>query len=185
MLGDLILEEGTKMGMLLTATPGFRGRRIEAGLLSAGQDFTRHTTPFAVGLGRFVDFDCGDFIGREALLAADRTCRTWGMRVEGGIALRGRTIHRDGEEIGRVTSSTWSPYQVCGVGIVHLDGTAAGPGSVVEVDCSDGTRRRAELCSLPMYDAKGDIVRGIDTRVPMAPAPWPGVPSSESVTAPA
>ena len=66
-LGDLILEEGSKRGMILTATPGFRCRRIEAGLLSAGQDFDHTTTPFAVGLGRFIDFEKGDFIGREAL----------------------------------------------------------------------------------------------------------------------
>ena len=56
-LGDLILEEGSKMGMIITATPSFRGRRIEAGLLSAGQDFTNETNPFSVGLGRFVDLD--------------------------------------------------------------------------------------------------------------------------------
>ena len=31
-LGDLILNEGSKMGMIITATPSFRGRRIEAGL---------------------------------------------------------------------------------------------------------------------------------------------------------
>ena len=179
-LGDLILAEGEKMGMLLTATPGFRGRRIEAGLLSAGQDFTHHTTPFAVGLGRFIDFECGDFIGREALTAADRICRSWGMRVEGGIALRGHPLHRNGQEIGRVTSSTWSPYQLCGIGIVYLDNDVQGsdvqgPGSVVNVDCTDGLRRRAELCTLPMYDPKGEIVRGIDTAIPAGPNPWPGI----------
>jgi aminomethyltransferase len=175
MLGDLLLSEGSAMGMILTATPGFRGRRIETGLLSAGQDFTRDTTPFSVGLGRFVDFDCGDFIGRDALKKADRTCRTWGLRVEGGIALRGRTLRRNGEEIGRVTSSTWSPYQVCGIGIAHLDGAQHGPGTVVDVTCVDGTERRAELCTLPMVDPKGEIVRGIDTRIPDGPVPWAGI----------
>ena len=39
-LGDLILEEGSKLGMIITATPVFRCRRIEAGLLSAGQDLS-------------------------------------------------------------------------------------------------------------------------------------------------
>lgn len=177
-LGDLILAEGTKMGMLLTATPGFRGRRIEAGLLSAGQDFSRHTTPFAVGLGRFVDFDCGDFIGREALIQADRTCRTWGLRVEGGIALRGPTLFHRGRLVGRVTSSTWSPWQVCGVRIVHLeagDGAALGPGSVVELACTDGSTRRGQLCPLPMYDPKGEIVRGLTTAIPTGPEPWGGI----------
>ena len=46
-IGDLILSEGQKMGMILTATPSFRGRRIEGGLLSAGQDFNNKTKPFS------------------------------------------------------------------------------------------------------------------------------------------
>ncbi len=182
MLGDLILEEGTKMGMILTATPGFRGRRIEAGLLSAGQDFTSGTTPFSVGLGKFLDFDCGDFVGREALLKADRACRTWGLRVDGGTALRGDTLTIAGEKVGRVTSSTWSPFQVCGVGIVHMNSAEIGPGSVVEVECVDGTTRWAELCALPMYDPKGEFVRGINTTVPTGPAPWGGVSKTGAAT---
>ena len=177
MLGDLILEEGAKKGMILTATPGFRCRRIEAGLLSAGQDFTPDTTPFSVGLGKFIDFDSGDFIGRNALMAADKTCRSWGIRVEGGIALRGQTLEQNGKIVGRVTSSTWSPFQVCGVGIVHLTEADLVPGDIVDVHCSDGSLRRAELCTLPMYDPKGELVRGINTTIPRAPEPWAGIPS--------
>lgn len=161
--------------MILTATPGFRCRRIEAGLLSAGQDFDHTTTPFSVGLGRFIDFDKGDFIGHEALLEADKGTRSWGLRVEGGIALRGRTLERNGALIGRVTSSTWSPYQVCGVGIVHLDSADLGPGTPVEVQCSDGTLHRTELCTLPMYDPEGAIVRGKNRAVPESPKPWQGI----------
>ena len=75
-LGDLILEEGKKMGMIITGTPSFRGRRIEAGLLSAGQDFTNDTNPFSVGLGRFVDLKKDYFIGKKSLLNADKKCRS-------------------------------------------------------------------------------------------------------------
>ena len=179
MLGELILEEGSNMGMILTATPGFRCRRIEAGLLSAGQDFTHTTTPFAVGLGRFIDFEKGDFVGRTALMAADKTCRSWGIRVEGGTAVRGDTLEKSGQPIGRVTSSTWSPFQVCGVGIVHLNNTHLGPGAVVDVQCTDGKLHRGEICTLPMYDPKGEIVRGINKVIPTEPEPWAGI----SVTA--
>ncbi|MGH1482340.1 MAG: aminomethyltransferase family protein [Geminicoccales bacterium] len=174
-LGDLILGEGAKKGMILTATPGFRCRRIEAGLLSAGQDFDHTTTPFAVGLGRFIDFDKGDFIGREALWAADKQTRSFGLRVEGGIALRGRTLKWNGATVGRVTSSTWSPYQVCGVGIVHLDSSHLGPGALVDVHCTDGELHRAELCSLPMYDPEGAIVRGKVQAIPEGPSRWKGI----------
>ena len=53
--------------MKLTGTPVFRARRIEAGLLSAGRDFNKSTTPFDVGLNKFVDMQKGNFIGKQAL----------------------------------------------------------------------------------------------------------------------
>ncbi len=183
MLGDLIFEKGQRMGMILTATPGFRCRRIEAGLLSAGQDFDHNCTPFSVGLGRFIDFEKNvDFIGRESLLEQDKRCRSWGLRVEDGIALRGHSIQKSGLSVGRVTSSTWSPFQVCGVGIVYMNNFDTGPGQIVDVHCSDQKMHRGELCSLPMYDPEGKIVRGIDRTIPKEPRPWTGVsPKNGSV----
>ena len=174
-IGDLILKEGMKMGMILTATPSFRGRRIEAGLLSAGQDFTRDTNPYSVGLGRFVNLKKKNFIGKKALIVANKKCRSWGIRVVKGIALKGRTIKFKNKFIGNVTSSTWSPFQVCGVGIVLLDNVNIGPGTVVNVKCTDGKIHKGELCNLPMYDVKGEIVRGINKDIPKKPKPWQGI----------
>ena len=176
-LGELILAEGTKLGMILTATPSFRGRRIEAGLLSAGQDFTNNTNPFSVGLGRFVDLEKDDFIGKKALLNADKECRSWGIRIVDGVAKKGRSIKLNDKYIGKITSSTWSPYQVCGVGIVLLDKSEIGPGSIVDVECTDEKLHKAELCKLPMYDPKGEIVRGINQNIPKGPEPWSGIKS--------
>ena len=171
-LGDLILEEGSKMGMIITATPVFRCRRIEAGLLSAGQDFTNKTNPYSVGLGRFVDIDKENFIGKEALQKANKKCLTWGIRVDGGTAIRGKSLKINSEVVGEVTSSTWSPYQVCGVGIVHMQDNDFGPGTVLDVDCTNGKVHKGELCKLPMYDIKGEIVRGINNDIPKEPSPW-------------
>ena len=174
-LGDLILEEGSKMGMIITATPVFRCRRIEAGLLSAGQDFTNKTNPYSVGLGRFVDIDKENFIGKEALQKANKKCLTWGIRVDGGTAIRGKSLKINTKVVGEVTSSTWSPYQVCGVGIVHMQDSNYGPGTLLDVDCTNGKIHKGELCKLPMYDAKGDIVRGINNDIPKEPSPWTGI----------
>lgn len=176
-LGDYILEEGKKLGMILVATPGFRCRRIEAGLLSAGQDFSKKTNPFSVGLGRFVNFDKEDFVGKEALLSSDKRCRTWGIRVMDGTAIKGESIKINEKKIGTITSSTWSPYQICGVGIVHLDNNDNGPGDIVDVKCTDGKVHKGEICKLPMYDEKGEIVRGIDKNIPKEPSPWTGIKS--------
>ena len=126
------------MGMILTASPGFRCRRIEAGLLSAGRDFTRDRSPFAVGLGKFIDFNKGDFIGRDYLLNASKDCLTWGMRVKNSFALVDSEISINNKKVGIVTSSTWSPFQVCGVAIVHMDKAEFGPDTIVDVRCDDG-----------------------------------------------
>ena len=69
----------------------------------------------------------------------------------------------------------WSPYQVCGVGIVHMSNYDLGPGAILDVKCTDGNIRKGELCKLPMYDAKGEIVRGVNTDIPSQPKPWEGL----------
>ena len=174
-IGDLILSKGEEMGMILTASPGFRCRRIEACLLSAGRDFTNERTPFSVGLGKFIDFTKGDFIGREFLLNSNKDCLTWGMRVENSFALVDSEILIDNKKVGIVTSSTWSPFQVCGVAIVHMDGKEYGPGTIVDINCDDGNIHKGEICTLPMYDEKGEIQRGIKQDIPSSPIPWKGV----------
>ncbi len=174
-IGDLILSEGQKMGMILTATPSFRGRRIEAGLLSAGQDFNKNTNPFSVGLGKFVDLDKKDFIGKNALSNVQKKCRTWGLRVKESVALKGENIFIENKLIGKVTSSTWSPFQVCGVAIIHLNNDNIGPGSVIDVKCLDGNLYKGEICKLPMYDEKNEIVRGLSKNIPSKPEPWAGI----------
>jgi aminomethyltransferase len=174
MVGDRITEVGKTHGMLLTGTPVFRARRIEAGLLAAGADFDGTVDPFAAGLGHFLDLEKQDFIGRRALKEADKRPRTWGMRVRGGIANRGRVLSQNGSVVGLVCSSAWSPYQECGVAIVRMDNPEMGPGTELDVACIDGAKHSAQLCTLPMYDTQGAIVRGKDTIVPQGPKPWRG-----------
>lgn len=168
-IGDHILNTGQAFGMIITGTPVFRARRIEAGLLNAGSDFGADTSPFEVGLGAFVEFDDRDFIGRKALEGADRGCRTWGMRVTGGVSQLGRVITVGGEIVGRVCSSGYSPYQGCGVCIVRMDNPTHGPGMKVQVEVTGGSRCDAELCTLPMYDADRLIPRGKLVDIPTRP----------------
>ena len=159
-VGDRILKEGQAFGMIITSAQVFRARRIEAGLLNAGADFDSTVTPFDAGLGRFVDLAKGDFIGKKALERADRRCRTWGLRTEGGIAQLGRTVSRGGSAVGRVTSTAWSPFQQCGVAIARMDDRIDGPGTQLDVESFDGPVLRGELCTLPMYDPERLIPRG-------------------------
>lgn len=166
-IGEKVLEAGVPYGMKPTSVASFRARRIEAGLMNAGSDFDDQTTPFAAGLGDMVEMDKGDFIGREALEAADKRCRTWGMKVDGGTAAAGRTITDGSQSIGNVNSTTWSPGLKCGVALVRMYSAEFGPGDNVQVHCLDGSVRKATLCETPMYDAKREIPRGKLVDIPL------------------
>ncbi len=170
-VGNRIWQAGQANGMVLSGTPVFRARRIEAGLMSQAE-FEETTTPYDAGLGHFVKIDHRNFIGKAALEVADKQNRTFGMRVRGGIAERGRTLSIDGKIIGQVTSSTWSPFQECGVALVRVDDPAMGQGTEVRVLGTDQRTHKAVLCCLPMYDAAGDIVRGRVANPPAGPDPW-------------
>ena len=172
LIGNHIMQIGEKYGMILAGTPGFRARRIEAGLLSANNDFTKNTTPFEVGLGKFVDLNKSDFVGKKALEKAEKKSKIWGIKVKDGIALRGNNISISNKNIGVISSSTWSPYLECGVGIVRLDLDDIEIGTKVDVISINGEKLMAEICSLPMYDEKGLILRGIDKNIPDKPHPW-------------
>ncbi|AGM41104.1 glycine cleavage system protein T [Spiribacter salinus M19-40] len=159
-IGDRILEVGQQYEMGTTPAEVTNARRIEGGLLFAGTDFDATITPFEAGFGRIVDLEKGDFAGREALRTADRRCRTWGLTCPGGTARHGLTVSQAGQPAGRVTSSAWSPTLGTGIAIVRLDDPEAGPGTQLEVLCTDGQTHAAEVCSLPLYDQAGDIPRG-------------------------
>jgi aminomethyltransferase len=169
-LGEKILDVGEAHGMHTIPAAAINARRIEAGLLFSGADFDESVTPFAAGLGAFVDLEKADFIGKTALARADPRRLTWGLKCAGGVARRGETLSFNGESAGRVCSSAWSPYLQCGVSIVRLKDPVLQPGAVVRVECVDDHARDGEICKLPMYDPAGDIPRGKCMDIPAIPA---------------
>ena len=85
------------------------------------------------------------------------------------MAQLGRVITSDGEVVGRVCSSGYSPYQGCGVCIVRMDNPTHGPDTKVNVEVTDGSQCDAKLCTLPMYDADRLIPRGKLVDIPTRP----------------
>ena len=171
-IGKKLWEIGKNFDLRLTGTPVFRARRIEAGLLSAGRDFNRYTNPFEVGLGKFMDMNKGNFIGRESLLGVDKSTKISGMRVPDGIAKIGKSIFFEDQLIGEVTSSSWSPYQDCGVSIIRFYEANLSKGLVLDVLDNQNKNLKGYICELPMYDEKGEIVRGIKAKIPTEPSSW-------------
>ncbi len=141
-------------------------RRIEAGILNAGSDFSTATTPYDVHLGRFVDEDKGHFIGKTALANAPREPRLHGLKCLAGAPLIAAPVEKNGQRIGHVTAGAVSPYLGHGIGYALLDTPQQSPGDTVIVGCQDGSMQVAELVDLPFYDTLAEIPRGKRVEIP-------------------
>ena len=127
--------------------------RIEAGLLSYGNDMTILDDPFQCGLGRYVDLDA-PFLGRDAL----RT-RTEPDRKLCGLVFETDDLPRlvqrwpvafDGAEMGHVTSAAVSPDWGAGIAFAMLDRPAWANGTEVTVAAPGGERRAKVHRELPL-----------------------------------
>jgi len=156
-----LIAAGKPHGLIGTGLDSMGIRRIEGGILDNGTDMDSSMTPFAAGLGKFVDFDKGDFIGRDALLDADRRCRLFGLRVADAAPLRGSEVLDGGATVGWMTTGAWSPYLECGVGYVRFDAPGYQPGDRVAVRLPDGGEHDGEVVELPFYDKEKLIPRGL------------------------
>ncbi len=117
--GAWLWERLFEAGALYGVIPGAPNqiRRVEAGLLSYGTDMDASTNPLELGLEKFVDLDGpDDFIGKAALqrVAADGPARQRiGLFVDGAPIrqppIRWWPVSAGGQDVGVVTSATWSP----------------------------------------------------------------------------
>ncbi|MEM6310772.1 MAG: aminomethyltransferase family protein [Pseudomonadota bacterium] len=151
---------GADFGMEIFGLDAMNIRRIEAGILNAGADFSPKTTPYEAGLGRFVDADKGDFIGKTALETADKGRRSHGVKCAEGEPLIAGSVYIDGASAGVVTAGATSPFLGHGIGIALMDTSMHAPGTSVEIRCKDGSVQAGELVELPMYDQACEIPRG-------------------------
>jgi aminomethyltransferase len=150
---------GEDFGISLFGLDSMHIRRIEAGILNAGSDFNETTNPYEVGLGRFVDEDKGDFIGKAALQNATRESRSTGIYSDAEPLIGGEIVV-GGNVVGRVTAGAVSPYLERGIGIALMDEAKFNEGDSVQIRCIDGELHEGELASLPLYDKEAEIPRG-------------------------
>lgn len=157
---------GKPFGMEIFGLDAMNIRRIEAGILNAGSDFNATTTPFDVNLGRFVDKDKADFIGKSALQGKTDKPRLWGIRCPQGEPLIAAPVDVSGGRQGIVTAGATSPYLGFGIGYALMDDTSTGHGDAVRVGCRDGSMQEAQLIQLPYYDKEAEIPRGKRVDIP-------------------
>ena len=120
-----------------------------------GSDLSPDHTPLEAGLGPFVDFGKGKFIGRDALLEQ----KTYGVpnklsaiRVqEKSPPIRSHyAVLAGGRSVAETTSGALSPSLGCGIALAYLPFPLAKAGQDLEIDVR-GRRYRATVVKKPFY----------------------------------
>ena len=154
-LWNMILEAGKPYGIKPCGLGARDTLRLEAGMCLYDHDISEDITPLEAGLDWVVSFEKGEFIGKEALLKQKEEGikrRRVGLRIiEKGIPREHCKIYKNGEEIGFVTSGTFSPLLKYGIGMGYVKTEYSEVGTKVEVDIR-GRRFKAEIVSMPFYD---------------------------------
>jgi len=127
--------------------------RLEACFHLHGQDLTPERNPIEAGLGWCCAEGTG-FIGSESIArvrAAGPREKLAPFKIEGdGIPRQGNPVLAAEEEVGVVSSGTFSPSLEIGIGMAYLRPDLAEPGTEVEIDVR-GKRRPARVASKPLY----------------------------------
>lgn len=161
-LWDHLLASGEPFGMEFSTSTSMGIRRIEAGILDNGSDIEPDLTPFSAGLGHFVNFEQGDFIGRAALEMSDRRQLLFGLVCPTATPEAGLSVHFDNAPVGHMTIGTWSPTLDTGVGYVRFDrplGDEDWLGKTVLLQGQEGTQHEATVDLLPFIDKEKQLPR--------------------------
>lgn len=160
---DSMLEAGKPHNLMVIAPSHIR--RLEAGILSYGQDMDIETNPFEVGLAWQVDPEKDNYIGKEALAK---------IREEGveqqlvGIRMGGEPLtwynedfwliaDADGNDIGYVTSAFFSPSLDTNIAMGFVPVKYAELGTELQVRLPKDGAVEALVVEKPFKDPKKEI----------------------------
>ena len=154
-----ILEQGEEFNLGVIAPSHIR--RLEAGILSYGQDMDIENNPFEVRLGWQVDLGKEDFIGKQALVRIKEEGvqqRLVGLRVGGEpIVWYNEDFYlvKDGDtgdDVGYVTSAFWSPTLESNIALAVMPRSHWRRGTKVKVQLPKDGIVNAEVVRVPFVD---------------------------------
>jgi len=167
--GDQLWEIVMKAGKpydIQPATPSSI-ERVESGLLNYWEDMTEETTPYEVGLGKFVDLEQEvDFIGKEALKEAKES----GIKRKlVGLKIHTEAMYQlaqpwpvewDGKRVGEITSAVYSPDldENIAFALVAIEYSEEGKQLVVDIEQE---KVDATITKLPFIDNREVVWRGL------------------------
>jgi 4-methylaminobutanoate oxidase (formaldehyde-forming) len=160
-LWDTVWEAGRELGLVAGGYKAIDSLRLEKGYRVWGSDVTPEETPFEAGLGFAVKLDKGEFIGRDALLAAEGTERRLACLVledPRAVALGSEPVRVAGEMVGRVTSGGYGYSVERSIAYAYLPSSSVVPGTRVEVEIF-GEWIPGAVAEEPLFDPTGERIR--------------------------
>jgi glycine cleavage system aminomethyltransferase T/glycine/D-amino acid oxidase-like deaminating enzyme len=161
-LWDTLWEAGQTHGLVAAGYRAIDALRLEKGYRVWSSDITPDETPYEAGLGFAVDLDKGDFIGRDALVAAKaagprKRLRCLVLDDPRSVCLGNEPVRIDGEIAGRVTSGGYGFAVGASIAYAYLPPSAA-LGSRGDVDVF-GEWIGFEVAREPLWDPSGERIR--------------------------
>jgi 4-methylaminobutanoate oxidase (formaldehyde-forming) len=160
---DALLEAGEKFEIQTAGYKALDALRIEKGYLYWSGDIAPGDNPLQAGLGRFVDFDKTDFIGRPALIKIKEQAlnsRVMALTMDaGGNLYGGESVRKNGRVVGRIRSGNYGYSIGKDIGLVYLPLDLATAGTELEVEVL-GEYVQARVAETPLVDPAGEKLRG-------------------------
>jgi dimethylglycine dehydrogenase len=160
-----LIEAGRDVGLVQVGYAALNSLRMEKGFGIWSREFTWAYTPGMSGLDRFVAFDKGDFIGRDAALRerdgppGGQKLVTLEIAAEDADASGFEPVWIGERRVGFVTSGAYGHATGKSLALAYLDREIIAPGAAVEAHVV-GRRRRADILPGPVYDPTGARMRG-------------------------
>ena len=157
---DLLMEAGRRFEIVDFGYRALEAMRLEKAYRLWGSDMSADYTPLEAGLDRFVDFEKGDFIGRDALL---RQREQGPERIFACLVIDEtdadphgfEPVLADQQTIGYLASGGYGYVVGKAIGFSYLPLQYAVPSTELVVEIL-GERRPAKVVEQPLYDPKNE-----------------------------
>jgi len=155
-LYDLLMDAGRRYGIVDFGYRALDSMRLEKAYRLWGFDMSADHTPLEAGMGRFVDFEKGDFIGRDTLLrqrdrGVARALACLVVDTADADPHGYEPILDGGERIGYVASGGYGHTVEKTIALAYLPTSHLDAGTELAVHIL-GERRPARVVKPPLYD---------------------------------
>jgi dimethylglycine dehydrogenase len=162
-LFETLMDAGAPHGIGLFGARALNAMRLEKGYGSWSREYRPIYTPREAGMNWMLRMDKGDFIGRDALIAADNTPPKMALvsfALEGADAdaFGDEAILHNGRAVGWVTSGGYAPTAATSVALGYVEAGLAGESSGFEIEII-GEKRAARRLDKPLFDPAGARLR--------------------------